>query len=103
PSRGIPTVPNVANRTTKDTPGTPAIPLEVIISTMTNVTCSIILKSIPYICAINIAANDWYNVEPSKLKEYPVGITKETMSFGQPLFSNFSINLGNTVSELDVE
>src|SRR5699024_601841 len=40
---------------------------------------------------------------PSKLKEYPVGITKDAMSLGTPKCSIFFITIGSTDSELAVE
>ena len=39
---------------------------------------------------------------PSKLNEYPAGITKPTTDFEQPIFSSFSINEGNAASEEEV-
>lgn len=62
-----------------------------------------IFLSILYICALKIAASVWYKVEPSKLKEYPVGIMNEALCFCTPIPSTFAIRRGRTASELAVE
>ncbi|MNP63732.1 hypothetical protein D3C76_1591660 [compost metagenome] len=84
PSSGIPTLPSVASSTTKETPGTPAIPFDVTISVSTSTISCHRDRSIPYNWAMKIAAILWYSVEPSRLKEYPVGTTKLVIDFGAP-------------------
>ena len=43
-----------------------------------------------------------YNVEPSRLNVYPVGITNPTIDFGTPNFSIIAIAFGSAASELAV-
>ncbi len=52
---------------------------------------------------MKMLANVMYIMLPSRLNEYPNGKMKLTMFFLQPKFSNSSVNLGNTASELVVE
>src|SRR5690606_16546857 len=82
--------------------GTAATPLEVIINVNAIINCWPMLRSIPAACATNIDANERYNDVPSKLKLYPVGITKDTTFRGTPKRSIFSIAFGNAASELVV-
>src|SRR5690606_6352213 len=60
------------------------------------------LRSIPAAWATKIEASDRYKDVPSKLKLYPVGITKDTILRGTPKRSMFSIAFGRAASELVV-
>ena len=59
-------------------------------------------RSIPLICATKTVASDRYKVVPSRLKLYPVGITKATIFRGTPNSSSLSMATGNADSELVV-
>src|SRR5688572_26725875 len=56
----------------------------------------------PAAWATKIEATPRYSVDPSRLNEYPVGITNETMGRGTPNFVMFSIAVGSAASLLVV-
>src|SRR5687768_9941683 len=92
----------VAISITSDARGTAATPLLVSINERPINNCSPKLRSRPAACATNTDANERYNVVPSRLNVYPVGITNDTIFLGTPNFSIFSNAFGNAESELVV-
>src|SRR5688572_32135014 len=100
--RGNLKVSAVAINITNDALGTAATPLLVSINDKPISNCSPKDRSIPAACATKMLANDRYNVVPSRLKVYPVGITNDTIFLGTPNFSIFSSAFGNAESELVV-
>src|SRR3954470_8940891 len=57
----------------------------------------------PAACATKTDATARYKVDPSRLKEYPVGITKATMRRGTPMASIDCIASGSAASDEVVE
>src|SRR5439155_7259867 len=83
-----------------------ATPFDVSIRVSIIVTCAPRLMCQPLVvsaaCATNTDAIARYNVDPVRLNEYPVGITKPTIDGGTPNRSIDSIALGKADSLLVV-
>ena len=93
---------SVEARTINPLPVTPAAPLDVTINTPIIVSCWPMLRLILKTCERKITAMERYMDVPSRLNEYPVGITSPTTGLEQPNFSIFNIILGSTDSDEDV-
>ena len=103
PSSGRPNCVSAPERITSDARGTAATPFDVSISVSIISSCVLNGISMFAACATNMLATARYSVLPSRLKLYPVGITKATIRFGTPSFSIACIAVGRAASELAVE
>src|SRR5690606_29114049 len=77
-------------------------PFEVTISTPIIVICCISERFTPKACVRKITAIERYIEVPSRLKEYPVGMTRPITDREQPKRSIFCIIKGSTDSEDEV-
>src|ERR1035437_8385794 len=101
-STGKPKLATVPSSITSEALDTPATPLLVSIRVKQIIICFSMGRSIPAAYATKIDASERYNVVPSRLKLYPVGITNATIFLGIPNFSIVSIADGKADSEFDV-
>ena len=99
PSSGRPNVTSVPESTTIEARGTAAMPLLVSISVNIIVSCCPNERFTPAACATKMEATARYSVLPSRLKEYPVGNTNETMRLGTPNSIIFLNASGNAASD----
>ncbi|SIA33669.1 Uncharacterised protein [Mycobacteroides abscessus subsp. abscessus] len=88
----------VAESARNDEPGTPAMPFEVNISTSTAVICSPRVRLTPRAWARKSTQIDRYKVAPSRLKEYPVGMTSPVVVLEHPAWLSLVMMRGNTTS-----
>src|SRR5207249_1701935 len=77
----LPTDARVAARTTNAAPATPAAPFDASNRTSNNPICCSIASGVFVACARNTAAVARYKHVPSRLNEYPVGMTRPTGVF----------------------
>ena len=104
PSRGKPTAVRTTEIITSPAIGIPAAPIEARSAVNTTIICCRKLISIPYACAINIAATHSYKAVPSILIVAPSGSTKLEILFETPsLFSTASIVSGSVADDERVE
>src|SRR6185437_5364175 len=93
-----PSEPNVPASTTNAAPATPAAPLDATNSTASSVSWCVRSNGVFVACARNTTTVAKYRHVPSRLNEYPVGITNPTTDSSHPSSRSLCISRGNTVS-----
>src|SRR3984957_13658862 len=102
-STGSPNTTTAPDKITNAARGTPATPLLVSMSVSIKTSCRPNDNVRPPAWAANSAATARYNVLPSRLNEYPTGITNATIRRGTPSASMASMARGSAASDVDVE